>query len=127
MQKHLKRILIDLAGYSLIIISPFLGWIPGPGGIPVFLAGLALLSINNHWAKRLLEYSKKHADSSLDIIFPDSKKWRIIHTISGIVLLLIAFYSLTYLDGFIRLAIGMPALGVGAFQLVYANKSIFGK
>jgi len=50
-----KRILIDIAGILLVIISPFFGWVPGPGGIPIFLAGLGLLATNHEWAKHLLE------------------------------------------------------------------------
>ncbi|MCU0667022.1 MAG: hypothetical protein MUF85_00160 [Patescibacteria group bacterium] len=127
MQKHLKRILIDMAGFGLIIASPFLGWLPGPGGIPMLIAGLALLSINNKWAKTLLDYTKKHADSALDIIFPDKKSWRIAHTICGICLLILSFWAFSNLEGFIRIAIAMPALGIGGFQLIYANKSVVGK
>ncbi len=50
-----KRVLIDIAGFGLIVISPFIGWLPGPGGIAVFLAGLGLLSINHQWAKNLID------------------------------------------------------------------------
>ena len=50
----LKRLAIDIAGFGLMILAPFLGWLPGPGGIPLFLAGLGLVSINHHWARRLL-------------------------------------------------------------------------
>ncbi len=56
-KKHglLKRILIDIAGFGLMILAPFLGWLPGPGGIPLFLAGLGLVSINHAWARKLLK------------------------------------------------------------------------
>lgn len=50
-----QRILIDIAGFGLMIISPFLGWLPGPGGIPLFLAGLGLVSLNHEWAENLLK------------------------------------------------------------------------
>jgi len=36
----------------LIIGSPFVGVIPGPGGVLVFAAGAALLIRNSLWAKR---------------------------------------------------------------------------
>jgi hypothetical protein len=56
-KKHnlLKRVLIDIAGFGLMILAPFLGWLPGPGGIPLFLAGLGLVSINHAWARKLLK------------------------------------------------------------------------
>lgn len=56
----LKRWLTDILGVLLILIAPLLGWLPGPGGIPLFLAGLSLLSINHDWAKRLMNYVDKH-------------------------------------------------------------------
>ncbi len=39
-------------GWLLIVVSPLVGPIPGPGGIPVFAAGVALLLRNSTWAKR---------------------------------------------------------------------------
>ena len=39
-------------GWLLIAIAPLLGPIPGPGGIPLFAAGVAILVRNSTWAKR---------------------------------------------------------------------------
>lgn len=50
-----QRIAIDIAGFGLMIISPLLGWLPGPGGIPLFLAGLSLVALNHEWAANLLK------------------------------------------------------------------------
>lgn len=41
-----------VTGLVLIVISPLLGALPGPGGIFVFAAGLALALRNSEWAKR---------------------------------------------------------------------------
>ena len=41
-----------IAGILLIIVSPLAGVIPGPGGIFVFAAGLALVLRTSMWAKR---------------------------------------------------------------------------
>lgn len=57
----------------MVIAAPLLGWLPGPGGIPLFLAGLGLLSINNDWAKRLLHYVRLRSESLRDVFFPDHK------------------------------------------------------
>lgn len=46
------RTALTVLGLLIIIISPIIGAIPGPGGIFVFAAGLALLLQNAHWAKR---------------------------------------------------------------------------
>ena len=39
-------------GWLLIALTPFVGPIPGPGGILVFAAGATLLIRNSTWAKR---------------------------------------------------------------------------
>jgi hypothetical protein len=39
-------------GLILMAIAPLLGPIPGPGGIPVFAAGLVLVLKSGMWAKR---------------------------------------------------------------------------
>ena len=64
--QFIKRVLTDVLGVLLIIIAPLLGWLPGPGGIPLFFVGLGLLSINHDWAKRLLEYLKTHGLKRLE-------------------------------------------------------------
>ena len=48
----LRQVLIVM-GFLLIIVSPLVGAIPGPGGVFVFAAGLALILQNSEWAKRL--------------------------------------------------------------------------
>ena len=39
-------------GWLLILMSPVVGVLPGPGGIIVFAAGLALLLRGSRWARR---------------------------------------------------------------------------
>lgn len=90
MKKQLKRIAYDIAGVTLIVISPFLGWIPGPGGIPVFLAGLGLLAVHNAWAHTLLLYLKDNAVNVLESAFPRNPKIERLHDIVGITLLVMA-------------------------------------
>ncbi len=69
-KRNAKRIAIDAAGYGLIIAAALTGWLPGPGGIPLFIAGLGLLSINNEWAQRLRDYLLKHGGNLVKVIFP---------------------------------------------------------
>ena len=51
-QHPLLRQVFFLLGIGLIIVSPLVGAIPGPGGVVVFAAGLALVLKNSEWAKR---------------------------------------------------------------------------
>lgn len=61
MKKFLEAswvIVLDIVGVLLLILAMLVGWLPGPAGIPLALAGLSLLAINHDWAKRLLERFK---------------------------------------------------------------------
>ena len=72
--KKLKRVCLDFSGYCLILIGVLVGWLPGPGFVPLSLAGLALLSIHNPWAKRLRHYLEQEGLKLLDRLFPDDKQ-----------------------------------------------------
>ena len=50
-----------LLGIVLIIVSPLVGAIPGPGGVVVFAAGLALVLKTSEWAKRqYVRFKRRH-------------------------------------------------------------------
>jgi len=55
------RTALFVAGIVLIAGSPVVGAIPGPGGIIVFAAGLALVLKNSEWAKRqYVRFKRSH-------------------------------------------------------------------
>lgn len=93
-----KRILTDIAGVSCLIAAPLLGWLPGPGGIPLFLTGLGLLSINNQWAKRLLHYVRKQSESLTDIFFPNNNLIQWAWDILVILMIAAGTYLNVYVD-----------------------------
>jgi hypothetical protein len=72
-----KVVLYDIAGIGCLLLVPFLGPLPGPGGIPLLLAGFGLLAVNHDWADDAILYVKKHSDSLIKVIFPDRTiiKW----------------------------------------------------
>lgn len=72
-----KVVAYDLAGIVCLILVPFLGPLPGPGGIPLLLAGFGLLAVNHDWADDAIAYVKKHGDNAIRIFFPDKPlvKW----------------------------------------------------
>jgi hypothetical protein len=74
LKRNAKRIGIDVAGYLLLLAAAATGWLPGPGGIPLALAGLGLLSINNKWANDLREYLLQNGGKVVEILFP-RKAW----------------------------------------------------
>src|SRR5690606_28959019 len=46
------RLILLVTGWLLVVASPVVGVMPGPGGLLVFAAGLALLLKNSRWVKR---------------------------------------------------------------------------
>nr|WP_294846499.1 hypothetical protein [uncultured Sphingomonas sp.] len=50
---------IFVAGVVLIILSPIIGALPGPGGIFVFAAGLAMVLRTSRWARRRYVHFKR--------------------------------------------------------------------
>lgn len=54
-----RRIALTGLGLVLVVAAPLVGVIPGPGGIPVFAAGLALMLRNSERAKRVFVRAKR--------------------------------------------------------------------
>ncbi|RLP12123.1 hypothetical protein D7U36_02315 [Propionibacterium australiense] len=44
---------IGVLGALLLVLSALTGWLPGPGGIPLFLIGMAVLASEFRWAHRI--------------------------------------------------------------------------
>lgn len=93
----LKKIAIDVAGVGLIIASPFLGLFPGPGGVPIFFAGLGLLASNHTWARNILKDLEKHREGLAERVFAN-KKVSITADIIGTFILCGALYVLFTTD-----------------------------
>lgn len=53
------RFTLFWTGALLIVVTPLVGAIPGPGGVFVFAGGLALVLRNSHWAKRRFVRTKR--------------------------------------------------------------------
>lgn len=49
-----------------LILSP----LPGPGGVPIVIAGLGLLSIHNRWASPLRRHVLSHSGRFVKYLFP---------------------------------------------------------
>jgi hypothetical protein len=50
---HIRKPVVLIAGLALVIAAPFTGVLPGPGGIPIFLIGIAILATEFEWAQRV--------------------------------------------------------------------------
>jgi hypothetical protein len=50
-------------GWALIIAAPLISWLPGPGGIALFIIGLGVILKHSLWAKkRYARLSRQHPD-----------------------------------------------------------------
>lgn len=59
-QLRVYRCVVGAVGLLLVLLGLATGWLPGPGGIPLVLAGLAVWASEFHWAHRLM-MRLKHA------------------------------------------------------------------
>lgn len=114
-ERHIaKRLAIDIAGFGLIIIAPFLGWLPGPGGIPIFLAGLGILSLNYDWAENMLKDFEKKRVEFTDRYLVKNKKISWLIDLISIVVIAIGILSLIYTGSLLLrfVSIGLVSLGI---------------
>jgi hypothetical protein len=48
-----RKPIVLAVGMFFVILAPFTGVLPGPGGIPIFLIGIAILATEYPWARRI--------------------------------------------------------------------------
>lgn len=89
-----KVIILDTLGIVFMVLALLTGWLPGPGGIPLFIIGLSLLAINHDWAQRYIDILKNYADKIGDVIFVKNHRIQILYdtvspllVVSGVILL----------------------------------------
>jgi hypothetical protein len=87
-----KLIVFDCLAILCFIGVVLFGWLPGPGGIPLFLAGLALLAVNHDWAERWLETARHKGKSFKTILFPNVPWIRHLYDILSVVVFSVASY-----------------------------------
>ena len=57
----LVRQILFWVGVLLVVASPLVGIVPGPGGVVVFAAGAGLMLKNSRWAKRqYARFKRRH-------------------------------------------------------------------
>lgn len=60
-----RRIAVTVAGFVVVIVGIIMLPLPGPGW-PIIFGGLAILSLEYAWARRLLERAKERARWAAD-------------------------------------------------------------
>lgn len=112
-----KVAVLDTLGVILIIAAGLFGWAPGPGGIPLLLAGLSLLAINHKWAKDLLERIKREGFKLMDKIFNDHPAVKTIYDLASALFIGGALWAInTYTSNVLQtFAIMSGFFGLGLF------------
>lgn len=110
-----KQLATDALGILMLLGAIAFGWIPGPGGIPLLLGGLGLLSINHEWAKKLLIKAKNGGNIFYETLFPDNKKLYLLYDILGLAIFCLGMYIISLETKNITqtLAIALALLAVG--------------
>ena len=118
MKNRLKAIGIDALGILLLIGAAAFGWLPGPGGVPLLLGGLGLLSIRHMWAKNLLHRIKNSSTAIYEVFFPNHKIVHAMYDLLSISIVLAALYLLQHTTKNLleTMAIAALCVAVGLFM-----------
>lgn len=87
----IRKPLVLVVGLIFVIASPFTGVLPGPGGIPIFLIGIAILASEFEWAQRI-------RDPIVEKVHEGGQAWRRHKAIGTLIIIFAAlvFASLSY-------------------------------
>lgn len=108
-RRNAKRIAVDAAGYLLLIAALLTGWLPGPGGVPLAVAGLGLLSINNAWAKRLRLWVVDHSGKAAEVLFPKNPWAEWGYDALAVLLFILTVWLETRHASFFQMGLGVSA------------------
>lgn len=80
-------------GLVFIIAAPLVGWIPGPGGIALFLAGIAVLASEFDWAENLKFFFLKTVPKEIQNRWQPTPRWEIAFDTTAFMLLVVALVA----------------------------------
>ncbi|MBC7746484.1 PGPGW domain-containing protein [Pedobacter sp.] len=60
LHRHVRQPIILTIGMFFVLASALTGWLPGPGGIPLFLIGITILATEFRWAERIRDRVLRH-------------------------------------------------------------------
>ncbi len=122
----IKKFGADLLGILLIVLALLLGWIPGPGGIPLLIAGLGLLAINHEWARRWLRTVEKHGLNLSSKIFRKHRVWQFVIDLLGVIILVLGVWLFSRASHSFMYAFAF-SLGVAGVMLLLGNRRRLGR
>lgn len=114
-----RQAIVFVLGMLLILISPVIGSIPGPGGIIVFLAGISILASEFDWAENLRAVLTEKAPAELKKRWQPTPRWMLVFDVTSLALLVGAVVF--YINRFIVPVISFTATAV-AIALFNRNR-----
>lgn len=93
--RTVRKPFVFALGLVLVISAPLVGWIPGPGGIILFLAGIAVLASEFEWAKQVENFFLKTMPKEIEKRWQPTPKWEATFDVTAILLLLAALSAAT--------------------------------
>ena len=104
-----------------MIVALATGWLPGPGGIPLFILGLSLLAINHEWAQRYIDLLKKHANSLGDKIFVNNHKLQLLYDLIAPIVIFCGVFLILNHSALWKITLGIFGIFAG-FTLLLGNR-----
>lgn len=94
--KTVRKPLVLFLGALLVIASPFTGVLPGPGGIPVFILGMAILASEFAWADRFKDFALRAVPQWVQRYWRTTPRWLYFFDLVGISLIVIGIELLVW-------------------------------
>lgn len=102
----------------MIFATPFVGIIPGPGGIILFVTGIAILASEFDWAEALKEFFLKTVPKEIENRWRPTPRWATLFDFTAGGLAVGAFLAFWY--GYWSI---VASLGTGAVCLFIFNRN----
>lgn len=109
-------------GLVLICTAPLVGWIPGPGGIALFLAGIAVLASEFDWAESLKSFFLHTVPEEIKNRWQPTPRWQTIFDTTALALLIGAGLAAYY-----KWWAPVLSLGIGGICLFMFNRDRLGR
>lgn len=117
---YVQLIIFDTLAVIFMVASLLTGWLPGPGGIPLFIIGLSLLAINHEWAEKYIDLLREYADKISDLIF--IPKLRVFFDVLAPILLAAGATLLIYQNAVWMISLGIFLLGMSGLTF-FGNRN----
>lgn len=122
MQQKTKALLIDIAGVGLLLIAIPIGWIPGPGGIPLVILGLSLLATNHDWAERLMQRVKDQSTKASTLVSESTPRTKWLIDVASVIFITIAVLLFVEFTGSLAITSGISLIISGVI-LLFTNQN----